>query len=134
MFEPRPSEQYGQCSYDIFPAYFGGSNNEKVNCMVYDEQNELIIVGGRTNSDDFAPAANDHGFLVAVDLDGHWIWGNFFYNVSYAVSDITGCKLSSNGTSVVVSAKADSKPVVMNVGVDDGSIKRFTTIEDAYAK
>jgi len=62
----------------------------------------MIIVGGSTNSEDFAPAANDHGYLFALDLAGNWQWGKFYYNVSYAVSDISGCQLSSDGSSLTV--------------------------------
>ena len=69
-------------------------------CFVYDPVNQLIIVGGVTNSEDFAPAPNDHGYLFALDLYGNWKWGSFFYNVSYAVSEIDGCSLSSDGSSL----------------------------------
>lgn len=57
------------------------------------------------------------------------MWGNFFYNVSYAVSEITGCKLSSKGSFITVLGKANSKPVVMLLNKNDGSINKFWTIE-----
>jgi len=40
------------------------------------------------------PAANNHAFAYAVDLEGNWVWGKFFYNVSYAVATISGCQLN----------------------------------------
>jgi len=97
-----------QCKYNLFPIYAGGSKKEQVNCFVYDPLNEMIIVGGSTNSEDFAPAANDHGYLFAIDLSGNWQWGKFFYNVSYAVSDISGCQLSSDGSSLTVFGQGNS--------------------------
>jgi len=80
-----------QCEYNIFPIYAGGTSNEHINCFAYDPSSELILVGGNTTSSDFAPAANDHGFLFAIDTSGNWKWGKFFYNVSYAISDVSGC-------------------------------------------
>ena len=80
------------CEDSYFPIYAGGSTgNEDVRCFIYDPKSELIIVGGVTDSHDFAPASNEHGYLFALDLDGNWKWGSFFYNVSYAVSSIDGC-------------------------------------------
>lgn len=65
-----------------------------------------------------------------MDGAGNWMWGNFFYNVSYAVSDITGCKLSSKNSYITVLGKANSKPIVMILNKIDGSINKFVTIED----
>lgn len=50
-----------------------------------------MVMGGNTTSTNFAPAANDHAFLTGFDLNGNWKWGKFFYNVSYALSTISGC-------------------------------------------
>jgi hypothetical protein len=73
------------CKQKVFPISAGGSRDEKVSCTLYDPVNEYIIVAGNSTSDDFGPAAIDHAFAYAVDLDGNWKWGKFFYNVSYAV-------------------------------------------------
>lgn len=73
------------------PIFVGGASNEYVNCLAYDPVNQMMIMGGNTTSTNFAPAANDHAFLTAFDLDGNWKWGKFFYNVSYAMSTISGC-------------------------------------------
>jgi hypothetical protein len=91
-----------QCSYRMSPLYFGGTKKENVNCMNYDEKSGVLIVGGNTTSDAFAPAASNHGFLFGFDLDGNILWGKFFYNLSYALSDITGCTKSTDGKSLTV--------------------------------
>ena len=56
-----------------------------------------MIVGGTTRSSDFGPANSPYGFLFAVDLQGDWVWGNYFQNFTSGVREITGCKLSSDG-------------------------------------
>ena len=61
-----------QCTYKLLPIYAGGSSDERVNCIKYDPLSGLILVGGNTTSDNFAPAANDHGFIFAIDIDGNW--------------------------------------------------------------
>lgn len=79
------------CKTKLFPITSGGSKDEKVSCTIYDEVNQLIILAGNSSSEDYVPAANDHAFAYAVDLDGNWKWGKFFYNVSFAISTISGC-------------------------------------------
>ena len=81
------------CKDKLFPISSGGSKNEMVSCTLNykNESTDLIIVAGNTTSDDYAPAANDHAFMYAVDMEGNWMWGNFYYNVSFAVSTISGC-------------------------------------------
>ena len=68
------------CQENVFPIVAGGSKDEKTTCTVYDQVNQLIIVTGNTTSDDFAPAANDHAYAYAIDFQGNWVWGKFFYN------------------------------------------------------
>ena len=94
-----------------------------------DETNGRIIVGGNTTSSDFAPAANDHGYLYALDLEGNWMWSKFFYNVSYAVEDITGCQLNSDGSSMTVMAIGNSVPIIMDINTMDGTINKFISLE-----
>ena len=122
---------YGQesCLNELYPVYAGGTQREYVNCIVYDPKAELIIIGGNTTSDDFAPAANDHGYLYALDLSGNWQWGKFFYNVSYAVSDISGCQLTSDGTSLSVFGMGNSAPVIMDMNTADGIINKYISLE-----
>jgi len=117
------------CAHKLFPNFAGGSKNEDVKCFLFDPKTEYIIVGGTSTSNDFAPAENQHGFLYALDLNANWKWGNFFYNVSYAVSDITGCQMSSEGTSLMVFGQANSRPVIMSLSHTDGSITKFLSIE-----
>lgn len=80
--------------------------------MVFDERNEQIIVGGNTLSNDYGPYTSQAGFLYAVDLSGNWKWGNFYFNSS-AVTDISGCSLSTNGDQVVALGISLGEPVLM---------------------
>jgi len=73
------------------------------------------LIGGNTTSDDFAPASNEHGFLMAIDTSGNYQWGKFFYNVSYALSDIQGCQMSSEGNSLTLIGLGNSQPVIMSI-------------------
>ena len=95
---------------------------------MYDPTSDYIIAAGKTNSNNFAPAQNDHGYIYALDTSGNWMWGNFFYNVSYAVSTITGCKMSSANTYVTVFGIANSLPIIMTLNKADGSINTFLTV------
>jgi hypothetical protein len=106
----------------------GGINDDYLQCMVFDDSTQTLIAAGKTNSNNFAPAQNDHGYIFALDTSGNWMWGNFFYNVSYAVSTVTGCKLSSNGTYLSIFGIANSLPIVMLLNKNDGSIKTFLTV------
>lgn len=106
----------------------GGINDELINCMLYDEGSDFIITAGKTNSNNFAPAQNDHGYIFALDTKGNWMWGNFFYNVSYAVSTITGCKMSSKNSYLTIFGVANSLPIIMILNKADGSINTFLTI------
>jgi hypothetical protein len=117
------------CNYKIFPVFAGGAKDDFLQVIAYDPTQEYFLAGGKTKSADFAPAENDHGFVYALDKNGNWMWGNFFYNVSYAVSDVTGLKMSSKNNFVTVLGKANSKPIVMFLNKNDGSINKFITIE-----
>ena len=99
-----------------------------VSCTLFDKQNEYIIVAGNSSSEDYAPAANDHAFAYAVDLHGNWMWGKFFYNVSFAVSTISGCHLDANNKLVLL-GQGDSKPVIMELNPKDGLITKFMSLE-----
>lgn len=44
------------CMYKVFPIFAGGSSDEYIRCMVYDDTNDLLITAGKTSSNDFAPA------------------------------------------------------------------------------
>jgi len=63
---------------------------------------------------------------MAFTLEGNYKWGNFFYNVSYAVSDITGCAMSSDGLRLNVQAMANSQAVLMAIETEDGTISGFS--------
>ena len=116
------------CKKKVFPISAGGSKDEKVSCTLYDPVNEYIIVAGNSTSEDFVPAANDHAFAYAVDLDGNWKWGKFFYNVSFAVSTVSGCHMDGNGN-VVFLSMGDSMPVVIEIAPADGTILNFLSFQ-----
>ena len=119
-----------QCEDSYWPIYAGGAKgSEDVRCFIYDPANQLIIVGGVTNSEDFAPAPNDHGYLFALDLYGNWKWGNFFYNVSYAVAQIDGCQMSSDGTSLSLTGLGNQMPLLMDINTADGTFNRFVSLD-----
>lgn len=86
-------------------------------------------MGGVSNSEDFAPAPNDHGYMFALDLSGNWMWGSFFYNVSYAVSQIDGCQLSSDGTTLAIMGVGNSQPLLMDMNTKDGTFNKFISLE-----
>jgi len=117
-----------ECKERLFPITSGGSKDEMVSCTLYDKANKQIIVAGNSTSEDYAPAANDHAFAYAVDLEGNWMWGKFFYNVSFAVSTISGCHLDANNKLVFL-ATGDSMPVIMEVNPKDGIIEKFMSLE-----
>ena len=117
------------CEYKTYPIFAGGTSNEYVNCFIYDEEQDFILVGGNTTSEDFAPAANDHAYLYAVDLAGNWQWGKFFYNVSYAVSDISGCQWSSDKKSISIFGMGNGQPLLMDLNPQDASIGSFISFE-----
>jgi hypothetical protein len=134
LFSLLSASAYGllseQCQYDIFPVFIGGVNGgEKTSCFVYDPKTDLILIGGNTTSDDFAPASNEHGFLMAIDTLGNYKWGNFFYNVSYALSDIQGCQMSASGDTLSILGVGNSQPVLMSIKPDEGTIDTFLSIE-----
>jgi hypothetical protein len=56
------------CKEKLWPISAGGSKDEKVSCTLTFEEHNLIIVAGNSTSEDFAPAANDHAFIYAIDL------------------------------------------------------------------
>ena len=86
--------------------------DEVVNCTLHDEKNQQIIVAGSTESPDFGPAENPHGFIYAVDYEGNWAWGQFFYNKSSAMGPISGCMLDSNNH-LIIYGNADGRPYLM---------------------
>jgi hypothetical protein len=53
-------------------------------------------------------------------MNGNWMWGQFFYNVSYAVSEINAIKMSSKSNYAVVLGQANSKPIIMSLSKTDG--------------
>lgn len=110
------------CLYKKFPIFAGGSKDEEVRALEVDPDTNYIYVGGRTESSNFAPAENPHGYVYAVSKDGDWMWGQFFYNVSYAVSQIDGIIMSQNATYINCLGQANNKPIIMNLNKQKGQI------------
>jgi hypothetical protein len=116
----------------MWPIYLGGSSRENVNCLAYHEDLGLLFVGGNTTSSDFGPSETDHGFLYALDSDGNLRWGNFYYNVSYAITDISGCTLDTNSYSLAVLGMANSVPIVMEIDLESGRSISFVSLENRF--
>jgi hypothetical protein len=94
----------------------------------------MIYVGGVTESSNFAPAENPHGYVYAVSQDGDWMWGQFFYNVSYAVQSIDGILFSQNNNVLNCLGMANNKPIVMNLNKQKGQIQKFYTLDPMEPK
>jgi hypothetical protein len=116
------------CKEKLFPISSGGSKDEKVSCTMDFGEHGLIIVAGNSTSEDFAPAANDHAFVYAVDLEGNWQWGKFFYNVSFAISTISGCSKDDNGNAVFLGV-GNSVPIIMELNPKDGQVLAFISLD-----
>jgi len=116
------------CKEKLFPITSGGSKDEKVSCTFHDKVNDLIIMAGNSTSEDYAPAANDHAFAYAVDMEGNWKWGKFFYNVSFAISTISGCSVDANGNSVML-GQGNSVPLIMEMSLKDGQVLKFVSFD-----
>ena len=116
------------CREKLFPITSGGSKDEKVSCTFHDPVNDLIIVAGNSTSEDYAPAANDHAFAYAIDMQGNWVWGKFFYNVSFAVSTISGCSVDAKGNAVML-GQGNSVPLIMEMALKDGQVLKFMSFD-----
>jgi hypothetical protein len=88
----------------------------------------LILVAGNSSSEDFAPAANDHAFVYALDLEGNWQWGKFFYNVSFAISTFSGCSIDANGNALFL-GMGNSVPIIMELNPVDGQVLAFVSLD-----
>jgi hypothetical protein len=116
------------CLRNTFPVMSGGSGNEVAKCMVYDEENQLIIIGGNTLSNDYGPSLGQVGFMYAVDLQGNWRWGNYYYSQA-SISDITSCSLSSDSKLLAAFGISLGQPVLLTLGKTDGKIKSVLNVE-----
>ena len=67
------------------------------------------------------------GFIYAVDLSGNWKWGNFYFNSS-AVTDISGCSLSTETNQIVAMGISLGKPVIMMLDLN-GKVENFISVE-----
>jgi hypothetical protein len=58
--------------------------------------------------------------VYAVSPDGDWIWGQFFYNVSDAVSSIDGIIMSQNNNFINCLGQSNNKPIIMMLDKQNG--------------
>ena len=119
-----------RCIEQNLPITVGGSRDDFATCLVYDPGSQLLISGGKTLSSDFGPANTAHGFLFAVNLEGDWVWGNYFMNLTSAVRSISGCQLSSDGQSLVVLATTQDQVVMAVVNATSGKVTNLYSLED----
>lgn len=116
------------CREKLFPMTIGGAKDEFVTCVIDDKINNQIVVTGNSTSENFVPAANDHAFAFAVDYEGNWKWGKFFYNVSFAMSTISGCHLNTDNKLVVLGT-GDSVPVIMELELVTAQVTKFISLD-----
>jgi len=116
------------CQEKLFPVSSGGSKDEKVSCTMNFPKRELILMAGNTTSEDYAPAASDHAYLYAIDYEGNWQWGKFFYNVSFAVATISGCDVDANDNAIMI-GMGNSVPIIMEVNPVNGAVINFLSLD-----
>jgi len=63
-------------------------------------------------------------------LEANWKWGNFYYNVSFPVSSIDGCQISSKGNSLTLAGLGNQIPLILDVNLTTGSLNSFTFLEE----
>lgn len=85
-------------------------------------------MAGNSTSEDYAPAANEHAFVYAVDMEGNWKWGKFFYNVSFAISTVSGCTVDANGNAVML-GMGNNVPLIIEMSLKDGQIMKFVSLD-----
>ena len=125
----KPLIKNTECLKNTYPVTSGGSRDEEGKCMVYDPNAQVIIMGGVTRSNNYGPSMSPHGFLYALDLDGNWMWGNYYYNRTNVV-EFTGCALASDGSSVIVQGRSFNQTVLMILDSTDGSVVNFYSLEN----
>lgn len=73
--------------------------------------------------------------MYAVDMQGDWKWGHFFYNTSVQINHFTGCTMDSRGM-LMVTGLADAtnvKPFVAEINTKTGKPFKFLFIEKIVA-
>ena len=90
------------CKSRLFPVTSGGKKEEQVTCTFHDTKNDLLILAGISDSEDYVPNSSKHAFAYAVDLEGNWRWGQYFLNGTAQFDSITGCYFDNDGTGVFI--------------------------------
>ena len=91
-----------------FPVTVGGSSDDVVHCIAYDQYNNLVLIGGNTESDDFGPASSKRGYLYALDSSGEIEWSLSYKNKSSSLTEITGCSVTMDGKDFSVLGLAET--------------------------
>ena len=128
-----------ECYKNNFPQFFGGNQDEQVTCMIHLTNSNVIITGGYTTSNaSFAPrkfmnwtedgeeiydeVPINQGFMSALNHQGDLVWASYFYNNSYPIYSVTGCKTNPSQSMVIAMGLAQvgnlttvSRPYLMTV-------------------
>ena len=124
------------CKQKVWPIVSGGDRREEVHCQLMWENRELtksyIITAGNTTSEGYVPSSSPpHAFMYALDDDGNWMWGKFYYNKSTTIQSITGCQVNDLNNILVtgLSDPSKPKPYIMEVNPENGKTENFVSFE-----
>jgi hypothetical protein len=69
--------------------------------------------------------------MYALDDDGNWKWGKFYYNQSIAIQSITGCQVNDLNNILVtgLSDPTKPKPYIMEIDGETGATINFVGFE-----
>ena len=107
---------------------------------VYDENNEIVVVGGFTDSKDFGPIQGynfEFAYLFAVDIDANFLWGNAYFNYSYPIAHILDIEMDEAGYAANTMAvlgisgfEGSYRAFVMTMDTRNGEIKQLVTLHE----
>ena len=128
------------CREKVWPIVSGGDRREEVHCQLLWENEEktkqYIITAGNTTSDKYVPSSSPpHAYMYALDNDGNWKWGKFYYNQSITIQSITGCQVNdlNNILFTGLSDPTKPKPYIMEVNPETGKTENFISFEKVVA-
>jgi len=69
--------------------------------------------------------------MYALDYDGNWKWGKFYYNQSITITSITGCQVNDHGHILTtgLSDPTNPKPYIMEINAETGKTENFVFFE-----
>ena len=116
------------CKSRLFPVTSGGKKEETVSCTFHDTKNDLLIMAGTSDSEDYVPNSSKHAYAYAVDLEGNWVWGQYFLNGTSQFDSITGCHFDNNGTGVFLGL-GQAIPIIFELNLTSGKVIKFMNLE-----